>query len=400
MKKLKVKVFSIIFILLSIFVLSVFVINVFREYSQTSSSIENIIDRNRRGGMPFNNRFKPNDDNFRPVFADYNVYTIVLNTDGKYDNLINESYYEESEINNIKKIADNIINNHKGDYHLANLWFENYSYSFNNNILTIVDNTTQRSNMLTYLLTSVVLFIVIEVIAYLLSTFLTKWITKPVEESFEREKRFLADASHELKTPIAVIMASADAYENDKDKKWISNIKSESDRMNKLVRDLLDLAKLEKDSELVKKEENLSKLTEKSLLTYESLFYDNSLKLDYDIKDNIMFKCNSDSIKELLSILIDNAIKYSDKKGTVKVNLYKDKDIVLEVVNKGIPIKDEDKEKIFERFYKVDESRNRKSNNYGLGLSIAKKIVELHDGKIEASSKDGFTTFKINFNQK
>lgn len=114
-----------------------------------------------------------------------------------------------------------------------------------------------------------------------------------------------------------------------------------------------------------------------------------------------MFKCNIDSMKELMSILIDNAIKYSDKNGVVKVNLYTDnKDIILEVVNKGIPIKDEDKEKIFDRFYKVDKSRNRKSNNYGLGLFIEKKIVELHDGTISASSKDGFTTFKIVFSQK
>ena len=102
-----------------------------------------------------------------------------------------------------------------------------------------------------------------------------------------------------------------------------------------------------------------------------------------------------------MSILIDNAIKYSDAKGKVTVNLYKeDKDIILETKNKGIPIEEKDKEKIFERFYKIDESRNRKTDNYGLGLSIAKRIVELHDGTITANSINRLTTFKIILNQK
>ena len=102
-----------------------------------------------------------------------------------------------------------------------------------------------------------------------------------------------------------------------------------------------------------------------------------------------------------MSILIDNAIKHSETKGKVIINLTTEgKDIVLEVKNKGLPIKDEDKEKIFERFYKVDSSRNRDSNNYGLGLAIAKNIVLNHNGKISASSKDGYTTFKVVLNQK
>ena len=409
MKKLRVKVFVTIFTILTVFIIGVFSINTISEYSGEINSIDEILTRNRRMFMPpMNNenrsendfKFKPGNNNSRPVFVNYNVYTVLLDDDGKYQSLLNDSSYEDEEKESAIKIAKEIIENHKTDKHVSNLLFEKYSYSFNNNMLTIVDNSYQTASITSFLIRNLFIFIILEVIVYFISSFLTKWISSPVEESFEREKRFLADASHELKTPIAVIMASADAYSNDKDNKWIDNIKDESDIMNKLVRDLLDLARLEKDSEIIKKEENLSKIIEKFLLSYESLFFENNIKFDYDIKEDIIFKCNSDSIKELLSILIDNAIKYSDKKGIVKVNLYKDKDIILEVTNKGIPIKEEDKEKIFERFYKVDKSRNRKSNNYGLGLSIAKKIVDLHDGKIEAYSKDGFTTFKINFNQK
>ena len=147
------------------------------------------------------------------------------------------------------------------------------------------------------------------------------------------------------------------------------------------------------------KEENLSKITEGEILTFESLFYEKNIKLKYDVKKNIKCFCNSDMIKELLGILIDNAIKHT--KGKVIINLYKaGKDIVLEVKNDGEKIKKEDEKKIFERFYKVDQSRNRDSNRYGLGLAIAKEIVLKHNGTITASSKNEYTIFKVTLSQK
>ena len=111
--------------------------------------------------------------------------------------------------------------------------------------------------------------------------------------------------------------------------------------------------------------------------------------------------CNEGMIVELMSILIDNAIKHCSDKGKVLVNLLKkNKQIVLEVKNTGLPIQKEDEERIFERFYKVDTSRNRNSNNYGLGLAIAKNIALRHNGNITAHSSDGYTTFKVIWNQK
>ena len=402
MKKLKSKVFYTIFIILTVFLFTIFAFNGIREYTREYNSVNDILKRENRP-VPANNHFNNNinDDNMNPIFINYDVYRVILNDDGSIKKILNETNYTEEELKKIETRVNDIVNSHKEDLYVCNPVFENISYSFNNNRLVIVDSSSEQQVLSWYLLSSVALLVLLEILVFLIAKFLTKWIAEPVSESFEREKRFLADASHELKTPIAVIMASADAYENDKDKKWINNIKDESERMNKLVKELLDLTRLEKDTEIEKKEENLSKIIEKASLTYESLLYENKLELECNINKDIMFKCNSDSMKELMSILIDNAVKYSDKNGIVKVNLYNDnKDIVLEVINKGIPIKDEDKEKIFERFYKVDKSRNRKSNNYGLGLSIAKKIVELHNGSISASSKDGFTTFKIVFSQK
>ena len=395
MKKLKIKVFVTIFSILSIFLLTVFIITNVREVTIQRNSILEILSRDKYKRPSRVSLSDPNQ-----IFMDYNVYTILLDSNGRYKGLINRSRNELENKEEIIRVAKSIIANRKEDIHVSNFLIEKYSYSFNNSSLTLIDNSAQSSRITKYMLSSTIIFVILEVISYLVASILTKWITEPVEESFEREKRFLADASHELKTPIAVIMASADAYSNDKDKKWINNIKSESERMEKLVKDLLDLTKLENNKEIALKEENLSRIIESSVLTFESLFFDQNIKLDYDIEGNIKCNCNQDAIKELMSILIDNAIKYSDKKGNVKINLYKDNDIILEVINKGIAIKDEDREKIFDRFYKVDQSRNRKNNNYGLGLSIAKKIVELHNGTIEAFSKDGYTTFKVILGQK
>ena len=228
---------------------------------------------------------------------------------------------------------------------------------------------------------------------------LTKWIIKPVIESFNKQKQFIEDASHELKTPISVIIASAEALENEpEEKKWLDNIKSESERMSNLVSDLLDMAKSENGIKEQYTNENLSKLVERSVLTFESLIYEKDIKLDYNIEENINFTCNSNQIKQVIGILIDNAIKHSCLKGEIKINLKKEKgNIVLTVTNKGKEIPKEEQEKIFERFYRGDESRNRNENRYGLGLAIAKNIVTNHNGKIGVISENGYTTFKIIF---
>lgn len=357
------------------------------------NNIKNILYRNPKDNI----RLKADNDQ-QKIFLNYTIYTVLLDNNGNYLGII--SHTSNNTIDNkIIKLTDKIIT--KREDNISNLIFDNYSYMFDNNRITIIDNTNETNEMRKYIVTSILILILLEVVAYFISKFLSNWVTDPVNESFAREKRFIADASHELKTPISVIMASVDAYRNDTDEKWITNIKSESERMSKLVRNLLDLTKLESDTEIVKKQENLSKIIESSILTFESLFYEEKLKLEYNIDSNIYLDCNQDSIKELMSILIDNAIKYSDTKGKVTVNLKKqEKNIILEVTNKGIPIDNKDLEKIFERFYKTDESRNRKFNNYGLGLSIAKRIVELHNGVISANSIGRLTTFKVVWSEK
>ena len=342
------------------------------------------------------------DQDPRRIYLDFTIYTIVLDEEGNYKEVINHTNNDELDEETIEKIANNIIHNHKSDFYVGNLYTSKYAYTFTkDNTLVIMDNTELNKVLVNQLLSNIFLLLVCEIIIFIIAYFLTKWIITPVKNSFEKQKIFVADASHELKTPLSVMIASADAYFNDKNDKWVKNMKNESERMIQLVTELLDLAKTEEEQDIMMEQNNLSDIIEGSILTFESLFYDNKLKLKYDIEPNIEMLCNENLIIELMSILIDNAIKHCEEKGKVIVDLYKkNKQIILEVKNTGLPIKKEDEEKIFERFYKVDTSRNRNSNNYGLGLAIAKNIVAKHNGEIKAHSTDGYTTFKVIWNQK
>ena len=406
MKKLKIKVFSIIFSLLTIFTLIVIVGFTTKNYMERKNTISDMLTRIPKTFESIDRDERPSDfgprNDTRRMFLDFNIYTVVLDDNGNYKELINNTFDNNVEESSIKEIANNIISNHKEKIYIGNLYTTKYAYVFTpNNTLVIMDNTEVNSILVNQLISNILLFVLCEIVIFLFTYLITKWIITPVAKSFEKQKIFVADASHELKTPLSVMIASADAYFNDKDDKWVNNMKNESERMIKLVTELLDLAKTDQEQDITMENNNLSNIVESSILTFESLFYDNNIKLKYDIDKDINMVCNKDLIIELLSILIDNAIKHCSSKGKVFVNLTKkNKQILLEVKNTGLPIKKEDEEKIFERFYKVDSSRNRNSNNYGLGLAIAKNIVEKHNGEISAHSSNGYTTFKVIWNQK
>ena len=231
---------------------------------------------------------------------------------------------------------------------------------------------------------------------------LSEVIVKPVEASFEKQKQFVSDASHELKTPLAVIEANADVLqEKVGESKWVNYIQDEVYSMNKLVNDLLTLAKMENVNSTNIQNFDLSKETQMAVAVFESMIFEKGIKLETNIEENIFFNGEREDIKHIISIILDNAIKHTEKDNQIVVNLQKEKsDIKLEIKNQGEPIPEEEQDKIFERFYRIDKARNRNEKRYGLGLSIAKQIVDKYNGTIKASSKDGFTSFVVKLNSK
>ena len=202
-----------------------------------------------------------------------------------------------------------------------------------------------------------------------------------------------------MKTPLAVIEANVDVLENTVGKsKWMGYIQSEIESMDKLINDLLFLAKVENVKELNKIEKfDLTQEVKKTSSMFESMAYEKKINIETNIEDGIKFNGNKEDIKQVLSVLLENAVMHTNEKGKIMVELKKEKNnIIMQVKNEGEEIPKEEREKIFERFYRVDKSRNRKEKRYGLGLAIAKSIVfEQYNGKIGVDCKDGITTIKV-----
>lgn len=399
MNKLKHKVFIVILLIFTLSIISFIIVFNIQNYNLEKHQVMDSLEKMHDDKFSNNGMNRNYEEPKNMIFMDRDLYTVLLDDSNNINAVINHSNDGLSD-NKIKKLANKILNkNNQSTKYLGNLYLDNYSYSYSSgNYLIIVDNTKTQKKLISYLITSLIIFTLLEIIVLIVTKKITDWIIKPVKNSFEKQKQFIADASHELKTPLSVIVASSEALEdNPKDIKWLKNIQAEADRMNLLITDLLELASSENKLNKVYEEKDLSKITELSVLTFEGRIFEKNLKLKYEIKPDIKFRMDENSIKQLIEILLDNAIKHSKDKGKIEVILKKEKDISLEIINEGNPIPKEDEEKIFERFYRIDKSRNRKENRYGLGLAIAKNIVENHNGRISAKSKDGKTIFKVIF---
>ena len=405
-KKLSKKIFYTLVLILTISILSVVSIFNIQNYLEQKNSINNSLNvsLNKRDRKIPPAKIKERNDidnveNRNIKFMDSVIYTVLLDDN---DNILDVINHSNNGLSNekISELSIKILKDKKiKTRYIGCLYLSDYSYSYlKGDTLVILDNSRIKKSLQLSLEMSILIFSILELLIIIGSKYLTAWLIKPVKESFDKQKQFIADASHELKTPLSVIVASSEAIDIDeKNSKWLKNIEYETNRMNLLISKLLSLAKSEQRKKVRLVNNNLSKIVELSLLTFEGRAYEKDIKFNYDIEDNIFMLMDEDSIKELVEILLDNAIKHSKKKGTINLSLKKDGQIILLVENEGEAIPKVEEEKIFERFYRVDKARNRKDNRYGLGLAIAKNIVLLHKGKIKASSMDGITTFQVTF---
>lgn len=225
---------------------------------------------------------------------------------------------------------------------------------------------------------------------------------RPIEESYNKQKQFIADASHELKTPLTTINTNIDVLLSHEDslirdeKKWLLYIQSEAQRMAKLTNDLLYLARLDHGEPVIYGETSFSDAAESVTLAMEAVAFERGIVIDEAIEEQVLVAASPDQLKQLVMILMDNAIKYTPDGGRIRISLTGGKEATLKVRNSGSGIDKEDMKQLFERFYRSDKSRARESGGYGLGLAIAKAITESFGGEIEVASKiDEYTEFTV-----
>ncbi|MCI8538930.1 MAG: HAMP domain-containing histidine kinase [Oscillospiraceae bacterium] len=234
---------------------------------------------------------------------------------------------------------------------------------------------------------------------FVISLLLARWMTQPVEQAWNRQRQFVADASHELKTPLTVILSNADmlaAHCGARDssfRRWTDNIRAEAGQMRQLVEELLQLARSSGEpSPAASGPADLSDLAENSALTFEPIVYEQGLRLETSIASNCRVRGQEAQLRQLVELLLDNAVKYSLPGGLIRLELRPEggKTVLLRVSNPSELIPGEELERLFDRFYRRDPSRGS-CEGYGLGLSIARRLAAASQGKIWAEHQNGVT---------
>lgn len=338
---------------------------------------------------------KPKD---RPKFADEpmfrlsNFYTVAVDEAGTVLETVNEppTVHTNAEL---EELALDISAD-GGDYgtqdSLAYYRADKDGYT----LVTFMDNTVINENAATLLRYTLIFGAAAIVVFFFLSVYIAKRIVRPLEDSFEKQKRFISDAGHELKTPVSVVSANAELLAREiGENKWLANIRYENERMGELVTQLLELARTE-SAAMQTERVDLSRLAAGETLPFECVAFEKGLMLESDLAPDIFVEGDGGRLKQLVSILLDNAVSHAEG-GTVKITLSKERShAVLSVTNEGAALSSTQREHLFDRFYRIDEARSADSNHYGLGLAIAKAICDAHRGHIEVGCRDGLVEFK------
>lgn len=254
-------------------------------------------------------------------------------------------------------------------------------------VIILLDNGMQISSFFTVLFISVGAGIFGWLLMLLLVILLSKKTIAPVARSIEKQKQFVTNAGHEIKTPLAIILANTDAMElHNGENKWSKNIRAQTLRLSGLMQNLLMLAKMDESSaKLPMCSFDISTAAEDTVNAFIEPAALKGVMIEQDIQKGLQLNGNRDSIVQLITVLLDNAVKYTESGGMIRAKLSgNDKNIALSIANTCEPI--DHPEKLFDRFYRGDSARTQKNGGYGIGLSVAQAIAELHKGTITAEN--------------
>lgn len=341
-----------------------------------------------------NHGIRPDFDPESPRFRLSTFYTVALSYEGACLEIRNEppTAYTDTQL---EQLARRILAGSKTTGREDNLMFcrvDKGGYM----LVAFIDNTAINESAWMLLRYTLIFGSVALALFFFLSIYLAKRIVRPLEESHRKQKQFISDAGHELKTPVSVVSANGELLARELgDNPWLNNIRYENERMGILVGQLLELARTE-DVKPAMERLDFSRLVAGEALPFEGVAFETGLTLDCQIAEGIVLEGNPTQLKQLVSILLDNGVRHSSPNGHVQLSLTREHGLIrLTVTNPGDPIPPEQRQQIFERFYRMDDARSSGDHHYGLGLSIAKNIVLAHKGHIEVLCQDGLILFRV-----
>ena len=370
--------------------------------SSMNRNMDMLADRVSEGGGRFPGSFeeKPPIDNKLPPKNEPNFefitpetpfstrhFTVFFDKNGKVDQTFTESIYaidDETAIEYAEKVMT-------GDDERG--WISSYRYKiFSTDLgmgVVFVDGSMSRSSLMQSM--TIAGFVLLGCAALVLSLIflLSKKAVKPIAESYEKQKQFVTDANHELKTPLTLIMANVEIAELELGKnEWLDDIRSEGHRMTELVNQLVALSRMDEEGQPLNVTEiAIGELVADTVSEFEPLAKERGKALTASVDKEITYLGDEALLHRLVGILMDNAIKYCDQGGEISVTLRRGRQIVLTVENTYAAVGEIELNRLFDRFYRADKAR-KFTGGYGVGLSMAKAIVENHNGEITAYKKD------------
>ena len=359
---------------------------------QSISMMRTIATAPFRQGIPG----KPHDDQVRLPFFTVQISSRgeLIAASGGYFDLTDREYLQE--IVNSALRSDREI----GELDEHDLRFLK-SASPRGFTIVFSDTTTESSTLKHLFYSCLGIFLVAMVVFFGISILLSHWVIKPVATAWDQQRQFVADASHELKTPLSVIMANAELMQNEETGEeertaYSRNILNMTYQMRVLVENMLEMARVDSGTmKFVFSEVDFSQLVTDAALSFQLLYEEKGMGLRCAVPEGIVLRGSEQHLYQVMDVLLDNALKYSAPGGMVSVDVVSTgRSCVLSVASPGEEISKEERKKIFKRFYRADKARSM-NGSYGLGLSIAESIVEAHKGKIWAESGNGYNTFFV-----
>lgn len=408
-KKLQKKIITItmvsVLIVLSVILGVIDIVNFENVKSSNDNVIKIIADNN--GVLPDSHQDKPDnnlpsadDDTIKKDNVEHKMPSPETPFDTRYFVVFLDSENNITSVNLSKiasvsedeaeKYAESIIktgktNGLKDNFNYKSVSADDYK------MIVFVDCSKELNTYYSFLISGFEISALGVILVFVLSVFLSKIAIKPIETGYEKQKQFITDASHELKTPLTVIDANTEIIEMENgESQWTKSIKSQTSRLAKLTEGLVTLAQMDESGNKLQQDTfDLSELCNEICYSFEPLAKSGGKTFDFKIQNDVKYKGNEDSINRMFSVLLENAFKYSDDNGKISFIMSKsNKKIKIRVYNSVVHIEKGEHNEFFERFYRADGSRNSKTGGFGIGLSVVYETVNAHKGKIVCISND------------